>query len=98
MEDVAFTEAVLDHNKRWTGTLMNNLNELGLKAYPSQTNFVLVEFPPECRRTADETNDYLNSRGIIPGNLQCLISQINYVSPLELTMKCKSPLIDCNSF
>ena len=68
MEDVAFTEAVLDHNKRWTGTLMNNLNELGLKAYPSQTNFVLVKYPAECRRTADETDDYLNSRGIIPGN------------------------------
>jgi len=38
----------------------------GLKVYPSQTNFMLVEFPSTPGNTAAEANDWLNRHGIIP--------------------------------
>ncbi len=66
IEDVSFTEMVLDHNERWIKTLIREFGSLGLKPYPSQTNFVLVGFPPECGRSAEGTNLHLNSKGIIP--------------------------------
>ena len=39
---------------------------MGLKVYPSQTNFMLVEFPSMPGKTAAEANDWLNQHGIIP--------------------------------
>ena len=66
IKDTQHTRKVLDHNDRWTRTLIDEMTGLGLRAYPSQTNFVLVGFPPECGRSADETNRHLNSNGIIP--------------------------------
>ncbi len=66
VEDTEFTEKVLRHNERWIHALTCEFNRLGLKTYPSQTNFLLVGFPPDCGRSADETNQYLNSSGIIP--------------------------------
>ncbi len=66
IEDDDHTNRVLDHNERWITALSDEFTKLGLKTYPSQTNFVLVDFPPQCGRTADETNRYLNANGIIP--------------------------------
>lgn len=66
IEDTDFTNQVLEHNKRWVNILTDELSRLGLRPYPSQTNFLLVGFPPECGRSADETNRHLNSSGIIP--------------------------------
>lgn len=66
IEDAEFTENVLEHNERWIQTLTHEFNQLNLKTYPSQTNFLLVGFPRECGRSADETNHYLNANGIIP--------------------------------
>ncbi len=39
---------------------------MGLKVYPSQTNFILVEFASIPGKTAAEANRYLNQNGIIP--------------------------------
>jgi histidinol-phosphate aminotransferase len=39
---------------------------MGLKVFPSQTNFMLVEFPSTPGKTAAEANDWLNRHGIIP--------------------------------
>ena len=39
---------------------------LGLKVYPSQTNFILVEFPHNVGKTADDANTFLNQNGVIP--------------------------------
>ncbi len=66
IEDTDHTNAVLDHNERWTAKLIAEFSRLGLKTYPSQTNFVLVGFPPQCGRSAAESNRFLNSNGIIP--------------------------------
>ena len=66
IEDHQHTDKVLNHNEHWTKILIDEFSQLGLKTYPSQTNFVLVGFPSHCGRTADETNRYLNANGIIP--------------------------------
>jgi histidinol-phosphate aminotransferase len=66
VKDTDHKQEVLSHNARWIERFSKNLAELGLKVYPSQTNFVLVGFPPECGKTAASTNKHLNENGIIP--------------------------------
>ena len=39
---------------------------LSIGVYPSQTNFMLVEFSSEPGQTAAEANAWLNEHGIIP--------------------------------
>lgn len=66
VQDEDHMQAVLNHNTKWVRRFSDALRQKGLKVYPSQTNFVLVGFPPECGRTAAETNTHLNANGIIP--------------------------------
>ena len=66
MRDTAHVAAVLAHNKKWVTDFTRELTGMGLKVYPSQTNFMLVEFPATAGRTAAEANDWLNQHGIIP--------------------------------
>ena len=42
---------------------------LGLKVYPSQTNFVLVQFPDEGAHSAENADAFLNSKGIVARRL-----------------------------
>lgn len=64
--DTAHVDRVLEHNRRWIAELSSEFSELGLKVYPSQTNFVLVEFADTAGKTAAEANAWLNRNGIIP--------------------------------
>ena len=66
VQDTDHMQAVLSHNSNQVSQFSRNLFNLGLKVYPSQTNFVLVGFPPECGKTASKVNEYLNRKGIIP--------------------------------
>ena len=66
VEDTDHVDTVLSHNSKWVTRFSRELNAMGLKVYPSQTNFVLVEFPSSCGKTSDEANRYLNLNGIIP--------------------------------
>lgn len=66
VKDDAHLQKVLKHNKTWVRKFSDALSQMGLKVYPSQTNFVLVSFPPGCSKTSDETNRHLNAHGIIP--------------------------------
>ena len=66
VRDTAHVDRVLAHNRRWVGEFTRALTEMGLKVYPSQTNFMLVEFPSQSGKTAAEANDWLNRHGIIP--------------------------------
>ncbi|MEM7292399.1 MAG: histidinol-phosphate transaminase [Pseudomonadota bacterium] len=66
VKDTGHVEKVLAHNKRWIDTLTREFRNLGLTVYPSQTNFILVEFSDSVSRSADETNAFLNANGIIP--------------------------------
>lgn len=66
VRDTGHVERVLAHNKKWIAEFTGQLTGMGLKVYPSQTNFMLVEFPPEPGKTAAEANAWLNRNGIIP--------------------------------
>jgi histidinol-phosphate aminotransferase len=64
--DVAHVDTVLAHNKKWIAEFTRQLTAMGLKVYPSQTNFMLVEFSSEAGKTAAEAYAWLNQHGIIP--------------------------------
>ncbi len=66
VRDTAHVDKVLAHNRKWIAGMTRAFTEMGLKVYPSQTNFVLVEFPQTPGKTADEANAWLNQNGIIP--------------------------------
>ena len=66
VKDVAHVDTVLAHNKKWIVEFTRQLTAMGLKVYPSQTNFMLVEFSSEAGKTAAEANAWLNQHGIIP--------------------------------
>jgi len=66
VRDTAHVDAVLAHNRKWVAEFTRHLTGMGLKVYPSQTNFMLVEFPSMPGKTAAEANDWLNQHGIIP--------------------------------
>ncbi len=66
VKDTHHMHTVLSHNTIWIERFSEKLGALGLKVYPSQTNFVLVGFPPECGKTAASVNEQLNKNGIIP--------------------------------
>lgn len=64
VKDVEFVKKAKEHNDRWLPWLTKQMENCGLKVYPSVGNFILVEFP-EGRRNADAANDYLMGKGII---------------------------------
>ena len=66
VRDTDHVDAVLAHNRKWVAEFTGALTTMGLKVYPSQTNFMLVEFPSQAGKTATEANTWLNQHGIIP--------------------------------
>ena len=78
LEDVEHAEQARAHNARWLPWLSQEITRLGLRVYPSQGNFILIEFPTEAGRDAAAANAYLEAEGIIPrqmgsyGLAQCL--------------------------
>ena len=66
LADRAFTAEVLAHNAKWRAWFAAALSDLGLKVYPSQTNFLLVAFPGTNGKSAEAADAFLNARGIIP--------------------------------
>ena len=66
IEDLEHFEKVLRHNGKCIEDFSNALGAMGLKAYPSQTNFVLVAFPEDPDKSAEVANAYLKAQGIIP--------------------------------
>lgn len=64
MLDKDFTAKAKAHNDEWLPWLSDELAALELKVYPSQGNFILVDFGSE--KQANEANDFLMNEGIIP--------------------------------
>ncbi len=55
------------HNTEWRRRFGDRLRQLGLAVYPSETNFILVRFPPDAPTlSAAAANDYLLARGLLP--------------------------------
>jgi histidinol-phosphate aminotransferase len=65
LEDEAFVERTISENARWRSWLIEQIEELGLEVFPSQTNFILIRFPTEPGRTAAEAEAFLASKGYI---------------------------------
>jgi len=66
LADIAHVDAAREHNDIWLPWLGRELEQVGLHAYPSVGNFLLVRFPADEARNADAANAFLNGRGIIP--------------------------------
>jgi histidinol-phosphate aminotransferase len=65
IEDVAHQERSREHNTRWLAWLTEEIGKLGLKVTPSAANFVLIHFPTEKGRTAQDADKFLTARGLI---------------------------------
>ena len=63
LEDKAHIKQVYQINRRLRASFSENMRNLGLKVYPSQTNFVLLEFEPG-DHCAAACADYLSRQGI----------------------------------
>ncbi len=63
LEDETHINYVFQTNRRLRNAFSESMKNLGLKVYPSQTNFVLLEFKPG-EHSAVACADYLSSQGI----------------------------------
>ena len=66
LADVAHTRAARESNDRWLPWFRDQATALGLTAWPSAGNFVLLGFAADPARGADAACRFLNQRGIIP--------------------------------
>lgn len=65
MEDQEYVKKVRDHNSKWLDKLTVELSKIGLKVFPSAANFVLVEFPENSGKTAQDADNFLKDNAII---------------------------------
>jgi histidinol-phosphate aminotransferase len=63
IEDNEFTQISSNHNHKWLVKISQIINEIGLNAIPSATNFVMVEM--QSAQQADDCDLFLKSKGII---------------------------------
>jgi histidinol-phosphate aminotransferase len=65
IEDHEHQQRAREHNTRWLGFLTHEIAKLGLDVTPSVANFLLIHFPEERGRTAQDANDFLTARGLV---------------------------------
>ena len=65
IEDTGFAEAARAHNREWLPWVAGQLGQAGLEIVPSAANFLLIRFPAEAGRTADDADVFLTARGLI---------------------------------
>jgi histidinol-phosphate aminotransferase len=80
LADTANLEHARAHNERWRGWLTEEVGKLGLKVTPSVANFILIHFPLEKGRTADDADAFLTKRGLVLRGLK------NYKLPHALRL------------
>ncbi len=80
LADTANLEHGRAHNEQWRGWLTEEIGKLGLKVTPSVANFVLIHFPQEKGRTADDADAFLTRRGLVLRGLK------NYKLPHALRL------------
>ncbi len=64
LKDKEHLQNVIVHNKKVKGWFISELNNIGLKAYDTQTNFVFVIVPEKNNLNALKVNEFLLSNGI----------------------------------
>ncbi|MAF48085.1 MAG: histidinol-phosphate transaminase [Rhodospirillales bacterium] len=65
LEDDEFVARARAHNLEWRQWTTDQVRGLGLEVPDSVCNFVLVRFPDDAGRSAEDADQFLNSRGII---------------------------------
>src|SRR3989440_1231483 len=70
IEDANHVEASAAHNARWLPWLAEQIGSLGLTVTPSVANFVLIHFPRETGRSAQDADAFLTRRGLILRQLE----------------------------
>ena len=70
MQDAAHVQLSAEHNVRWLAWLTDEIGKLGLRVTPSVANFVLIHFPEQKGRSAQEADALLTSRGVILRRLE----------------------------
>lgn len=65
IRDKDHVRAVLAHNGEWIEKFGESLRAIGLKTFPSQTNFILVQFPDDTETSASNADEFLKSHGIV---------------------------------
>ena len=63
--DRSHVDRAVEHNERWLPVLRDELGALGLRVTPSVANFVLVHFPDEDGRRAEDADTFLLDRGYV---------------------------------
>ena len=63
--DEAHVAAAAAHNAEWLPRLTDGARALGLTVTPSVANFVLIHFPDEPGRSAEDADNFLTERGLI---------------------------------
>jgi histidinol-phosphate aminotransferase len=80
LADTANLEHARAHNEQWRGWLTEEVGKLGLKVTPSVANFILIHFPLDKGRTADDADAFLTRRGLVLRGLK------NYKLPHALRL------------
>ncbi|RTL53526.1 MAG: histidinol-phosphate transaminase [Bradyrhizobiaceae bacterium] len=65
LADTAHYEAARSHNTKWRQWLTDEVTKLGLKVTPSVANFILINFPEQKGKTAEDADAFLTKRGLI---------------------------------
>ena len=65
LQDEAHMAKALTHNDQWLPWLTKEIEALGLKVTPSVGNFLLIHFPAQKGRTAQDADAFLTSHGLI---------------------------------
>lgn len=65
VKDRQFVTDSVDHNDKWLPWVSGELEKLGLQVTPSVGNFVLVHFPEEDGKRAQDADAYLLERGCV---------------------------------
>ncbi len=64
LNDPEHLEKVVNHNNSLKNWFADEINKIGFKAYPTQTNFTFVIIPRTERQNASRVHEYLLSTGI----------------------------------
>jgi histidinol-phosphate aminotransferase len=80
IEDTAHLQMSKTFTEQWRNWLTEEISKLGLTVTSSVTNFILINFPNEKGRTAEEADEFLTRRGLVLRALK------NYQLPHALRM------------
>lgn len=65
LADTEHYQASRAHNEKWRAWLTDEVTMLGLRVTPSVANFILIHFPEEKGKSADDADAFLTKRGLI---------------------------------